>query len=260
MPSLDALARERVGLHYGAAGDPDFAVNELTWRLEPEPIKGLPEPPRVTLYAQPPLNAELDLVRLARWLETTSSAYPPAPDQTFIPYRKRGIVDGIVAMNERGDGTRLGRFLAVRRTGSVEYGVYCAWSFAQYNGAVWVLHLQLVVLQFIQLLSFVDALASEFKIAGEWAVWCNARNVKPVVLFGFGPRWAQPFRDAVDISYPLEDHFQFEQRYVGTASRDATVREFATRFDFAFGSTKARAYDYPGDEKAALTFDRVNYT
>lgn len=112
-----------------------------------------------------------------------------------------------------------------------------------------------------QLLFFIDALAVEFGVRGPWTIWCSGRSVQPVVLAGFGERWAEPFQDAVDISYPLEDNFQIEQEYAGGGdAHGRTVREFATRFDLVFGSTKPRAYDYPGDDGSPLAFGRLNYT
>ncbi len=244
---LGALTRERVALNYVAPNDPDFAMNYLTARLDPGTTNGLPESPMVTLYAQPPADAKLDLARLATWLEKVPSKYPPAPDQLFVPRTRRGIVDGILAANERGDGERLRRFLCVRRTGTVEYGAYCAWSSTRFNQPVWLMSLNLVVLQFAQLLFFLDAVGSEFQLNGEWTLRCNARNVKEVVLVGFGKGWAQPFRDAAEVTFPLEDRFQLELSYAGEAAgHDAVLRDFASRFDFAFGSSHLRAYTYPG--------------
>jgi hypothetical protein len=258
---LDPLARERLALGYGDSRDPEFALNALTARIDPDRVEGLPPAPKVTLYAQPGAEARLDLARVAAWLTTTVSTYAPAPDNKFVPYRKRGIVDGVLAVNERGNGEQLRRYLAVRRMGSIEYGVECARTISTYSDQFWILHLQLIVMQFWQLLFFIDALSTEFSVASPWVVWCNARSVKPVVLVGFGNRWAEPFRDAADITYPLEDNFQIEQHFAGGENAHATtVREFATRFDFAFGATKARAYDYPGDEDAALTFGRLSYS
>jgi hypothetical protein len=258
---LGPFARERLALGYADPRDPAFALNMLTARLDPDAVEGLPPSPKVTLYVQPAAEARLDLARVAQWLTATVSTYPPASDNTFIPHRKRGIVDGVLAANERGNGARLRRFLAVRRTGSIECGVECARSMQTYGEAVWILHLKLVVLQFSQLLGFIDAVASEFALNGPWTIWCNARGVKPVVLLGFGERWAEPYRDGADISYPLEDNFQVEQQYAGGSGAHAsTVREFATRFDFAFGSTKPRAYDYPGEDDATLSFGRLTYS
>lgn len=257
---LGPLPRERLELGYADPHDPDFAVNALTTRLGPDLVEGLTPPPRVTFYAQPALSAGLDLARLAQWLASAVSTYPPSAENMFIPHHKRGIVDGVLASSEHGSGSRLRRFLAVRRTGSIEYGVDCVRDMQRYGEAVWIFHLKLVVLQFAQMLAFIDAIASEFAINGPWTMWCSGRGVKPVVLVGFGERWAEPYRDGAHISYPLEDNFQIELEYPGGANtRAATIREFATRFDFVFGSTQARAYDYPDGPDASLGFARLGY-
>lgn len=256
---LSPLERERWALGYAHPSDADFARNQFTDRLDPDDKEGAEPAPKVTFYAQPmTAAAPVSSAAVAAWLDPNARRYPPLPGEIFVPPRKRGIVAGVLAYGEGETRERFTRFLAVRRTGSVEYAAYCSW-WAE-RAEAWILSVKQVVAQFAQLLSFLDDLATTFALPREWTVFCNARNASSAWLTGFGAGWAGPFVFLRETTRCLDRHFQLEVNYRGdAASLDAVVREFAERFDLAFGSTTPRAFDRVGDGKGTISYGGVTY-
>ncbi len=259
---LDPQLRERRDLGYLALG-PTFAENFLTQVHGPKQEKGLGPGPRVAFYARPTAQSTpIDLGRLPSWLDPNLRRYEPATQLQFIPHYARGIVDGIAARTAEGPGEEVDRFIAVRRSGSVEYGAYCSWSYNSGREQGWLVHLKQVVLQFGQFLRFLDAFATDFDRSKSWTVWLNARNVRGATLIGFGEGWA----DVGDWQYRarpcLEDQFQWEFSYVG--GDDATsqlVRVLTLRLEFAFGFTGTpRAYDRVGNTVGEISYAGVEYS
>src|SRR5438132_367105 len=125
---MSALERERVALGYARPTDADFIKNTLTASLDPEDDQRAGPAPQITFYAQPATDGgPLNLEPLPTWLKSAERRYEPRRDLAFVPETHRGFVDGVIAANDFGNG-RYRRFLAVRRTGSVEYAPYCAWT------------------------------------------------------------------------------------------------------------------------------------
>lgn len=256
---LSPLERERWALGYAHPSQADFARNQFTNRLDPDDKEGVEPAPKLTFYAQSTMAAApITIEPVAAWLDPNARRYPPLPGEIFVPPRKRGIVDGVLAYGEGETRERFTRFLAVRRTGSVEYGAYCSW-WAERPEA-WILSVNQVVAQFAQILSFLDDLATTFALPREWTVFGNARNASSAWLTGFGAGWAGPFEFLRETTRCLDRHFQLEMNYLGgAASLDAVVREFAERFDLAFGSTTPRAFDRVGDGKGTISSACVAY-
>lgn len=255
------LERERIELRYATPADPDFARNKLVERLNPREEEGFSPAPKVMFYAQPLASvAPLSIDRVDQWLDSNLRQYEPLKSVGFVPRQKVGIVDGLVALNDESDG-RFDRFLAVRRTGTVEYGPYCCWA----NGGrgengTWLMNVKLLTAQFEQFLRFVTDLAVDFQLPTEWRVFCNARSVAGVLLFGFGKGWADPFGFRPPPARAVEDRFQFEIAFaVDGAGYEITVRELAERIDLAFGSTRPRAYDRVGEQAGTIQYGGIDY-
>lgn len=257
---LTPQQRERRNLGYLALG-PTFGVNYLTAMHGPENDEGAGPGPRVTFFAQPTeLANALDLAKLPAWLDPNLRKYEPAPGTAFVPQYTRGIVDGVVAQSRGEPQQRSDRFLAVRRSGSVEYGAYCSWLHRGRGQRSWLLHETQVILQFAQFLRFLDDFASTFERPKWWTVWCNVRDVKAAVLMGFGEGWAEPGEFNFRSIPCLEDQFQLELHFTGGAeATDDLVAELAIRFELAFGFTTPRAYDRAGPAIGSINFARVRY-
>ncbi len=129
---------------------------------------------------------------LSTWLDPNLRRYEPAKALQFIPYYRRGFADGVVATTDEPAGP-FDRFIAVRRSGSVEYGAFCSWAFQRGTDRLWLLHLRQVVLQFPQFISFLDDLTTAFGTSRPWTAWCSARHVQGIVLTGLGQGWADWF-------------------------------------------------------------------
>lgn len=160
-----------------------------------------------------------------------------------------------------GRGERFDRFIAVRRSGSVEYGAYCSWLHHTVAGKLWLLHEKQAILQFGQFLHFLEDLATSFELPKSWTIWCNARDVKKAVLIGFGEGWTTPFDSfRGQATFCLEEQFQLELSFAsGPQSFDGLIDEFAVRFDLAFGSTTPRAYNRSGNTVGSITYSDVRY-
>lgn len=254
------LERERIELGYATPLDPDFATNALVAQLGPGDEDGLPPGPRFTFYAQPTAAVDpLDIERVAAWLVPNERRYEPLPGALFVPMTKQAILDGVLAYSDFGDGV-LGRFLAVRRTATVEYGAYCAWSRGIGGKPTWMMSAKHVMAQFEQLLRFLTELAAQFRVAGQWQVFCNARAMTGVIVVGFGEGWISPFdfRPRVRCG---EDRFQFEVPFGGEGrAHEAAVRELAERLDLAFGSTSPRVYDRAGEGAGKIAYGGIQYS
>jgi len=174
---LTPLQRERRDLGYLTRG-PEFGVNFLTALHGPPDEDGLGPAPKVTLYAQPTaLVPGIDLAKLLTWLGPTARGYDPVPDLPFVPPYRRGIVDGVLADPNAGREECFRRFIAIRRSATVEYGAYCSWWYPVAQ-KVWLISEKHVILQFGQLLRFLDDFATSFDLPRSWTVWCNARDLK----------------------------------------------------------------------------------
>ena len=263
-PGVSALDCERVELRYIAPSQPGFARNYLTDRLDPpDPKEGRPAP-KVTLYAQPTTEGSpLDLVRLAEWLEPNARRYEPNKEESFVPpTTRRGIVDGVLALEDYAGEGRFRRFIALRRTGTIEYGAYCTWSVTSAGGSVWVISLKTLVLQVAHFLALLEDLGATFETGRSWKIWCNARCIADAFLAGFGTGRAEPFQGFFlrTPSFALEDRFQLSFTYGNDPdSRGLAIGDFARRFDFAFGSLQDRARDRTGDKAGAINFAGVTY-
>lgn len=142
---MTPLERERVELRYVRASDPDFATNLLTDALHPGEDEHAGPPPRVTFYAQPAGDAgPLALEAVPAWLKSAERRYEPRKDLPLVPETHRGFADGLLAANDFRSIGRYPRFLAIRRTGTVEYAPYCTWTVGVNAGeVVWLLQMKL---------------------------------------------------------------------------------------------------------------------
>ncbi len=259
---LTPLQRERRDLGYLTRG-PTFGVNFLTELHGPADEDGLGAAPKVTLYAQPAEPSKgIDLAELPKWLDPNARRYEPAPGLPFVPPYQRGIVDGVLAAPHEEHGRRFDRFLAVRRSASAEYGVYCSWSHQNGDRTFWLLHEKLVILQFGQFLRFLDELATLFDLPKSWTVWCNARDLKQAVLVGFGEGWLTPFDffGHTRATFCLEEQFQLEFSFSGGPEAVVgLIDDLARRFELAFGSTTPRAYDRAGTSVGSINYSGIRY-
>lgn len=258
-PGLDPLAHERWMLGYASPTEETFAHNFISDLLLPEDDETVGPAPRVTFYAQPASAAgPLDLARVVPWLDPEKRRYEPATRLAFVPTARRGIADALVALEDRRGNGRSLRSLVVRRTGTVEYGCYCVWSFPERKA--WLMRLKQPVLQFMQLLRFLDDLATTFDRPRAWRVLVNAIHMSNVVPVGYGEGWAEPWQGLFEIPRCWEDRFQLPFEYTGDPSTvDGMTNEFAGRIELAFGSMLGRARDRAGQSIGSINFATENY-
>lgn len=253
---LTEVERECRRLHY-ADLDENFARNALVDLLEPEPDENLGEPPKVTFYVVPATSATLDLRRVFEWLDPKARRYDPAKHLQFVPPYKNGIVDGIACTN--GDpGERADRFLAVRRTGTVEYGVYCSWLVANMMTRFWFVNLKQVLLQLTQFVAFVADLNAAFKLAPTATFLCNVRSTNHAVLGAFGAGWSEPWQGGGMVK-SSEPRFQLRFDVDLAAPPPSLISEFAARFELSFGGKADRAFDRVGARAGEIDLGGVDY-
>lgn len=253
---LTELERECRRLHY-AELDANFARNSLVELLEPEADEKLGEPPKVTFYVVPPTAAALDLNELFMWLDPQTRRYDPAKHLRFVPPYKHGIVDGIACTNAQ-PRARSDRFLAVRRTGTVELGVYCSWLVANMMTRFWFVSLKQVLLQLTQLVAFVADLNATFKLSSTSTFVCNVRSTDTAILGAFGAGWSEPWEGG-GMARSSEPRFQLRSDVDLAATPASLVSDFAARFELSFGGRPDRAFDRVGPQTGELNLSGVDY-
>jgi len=257
--AFDPLSHERWRLGYATPAEDTFGRHFFSDLLLPEDDDQAGPAPKVTFYAQPiGVAAPVDVAALGSWLDPNARKYEPATYLAFVPPESRGIADGIVALEDRRVDMRFRRFLAVRRTGTVEYAAYCVWRHPMQP--IWLLNLKLLVLQFAQFVRFLDDVATAFDRPRRWQIYVNARQMSRSVVLGFGEGWAEPYRDFEEPSRCWDEQFQLVLEHDGEVSGiDVLVGSFADRFDLAYGSTRGRAHNLRGDRVGEITFGGERY-
>lgn len=242
---LTATQREMYDLGYLDPTAADFALNRVSMLAIQARSSEDVAAPLVTFYAQPedPDASSVDLPGVHQWLEPNNHRYEPLPGQMFVPHgTRRGITDGVLAISSS-DAGRYMRFLAIRRSATVELGPAAVWQWPE-GKQPWIIDSKSLIAQFAQLLRFLIHFRADFQPPGGWRVFINIRGAQGAALGHFAQGWAPPFEFRSETTFCLEPHVQLELAFSGKDEEiDERIREAATRLELAFGFWKPRIYN-----------------